>query len=166
MEEDVRMNLQQLIGSRFTVNVDGRASRRDIGQPDRIAVESTFRLGDRAGQIDHMMRSDVVPAVFVDADAQIWQLTAGGSGLVMFESADGSPLTDEQADALGLVETVLGEFFGIAEPAAKPEPKPVAKKKPKKAKEPDVVLAVAYPEDEPTLGILSDEILSEIGDNL
>lgn len=157
MEEDVRMNLQQLVGSRFTVNVDGRASRRDVFHPEQIVVESTFRLGDKGAQIDGMVRSESVPVVFVDADAQIWQLTAGGSGLVMFESADNSPLTDEQMEAVLLVERVLGEFFGLVKSAPK--------KRAKKVKEPDVLLGTVFPYDSPeAIGSMIDEVFYENGD--
>ncbi len=151
------MNLQQLIGSRFTVNVDGRASRRDVFQPEEIRVESTFRLGSRAAQIDTLVRAESVPVVFVDADAQIWQLTAGGSGLVVFESADSSPLTDEQMEAVLLVEQVLGEYFGLSKPAPK--------KRAKKAKEPDVLLGTAFPDDPEDIGRMIDEVFYENGDN-
>lgn len=151
------MNLQQLIGSRFTVNVDGRASKRDVFVPDEIRVESTFRLGSRAAQIDGLVRGDGVPVVFVDADAQVWQLTSGGSGLVMFESADGSPLTDEQMDAVLLVEQVLGEYFGLLKPAPK--------KRAKKQKESDTLVGVAFPDDDPgAVGTLIDELFYENGD--
>ncbi len=159
------MNLQQLIGSRFTVNVDGRASKRDVSIPGSIVVESTYRLGSRASQIDQMVRGDVVPVAFIDADAQIWQLTAGGSGLVMFESADNSPLTDDQMEASLLVERVLSEYFGLVQDEV-PVVKPVSKKRAKKPKEPDVLLGTVYPEDDPDeVGKLIDEVFYESGDN-
>ncbi len=152
------MNLQQLVGSRFTVNVDGRASRRDVFQPEQIVVESTFRLGDKGAQIDGMVRSESVPVVFVDADAQIWQLTAGGSGLVMFESADNSPLTDEQMEAVLLVERVLNEFFGLVKQAPK--------KRAKKAKEPDTLVGVAFPDTPDEIGSMIDEVFYDSKDDL
>lgn len=126
------MNFQSVFGPQINVIEDIRAGKRDIGTPVEIVVESSFRLGERARQIDTLMKADVIPVVFVDASGNVWVLTAGGSGLVMFESADGQPVDDNQSRIVDEVVAGLKKHFKI-------------KTKKKKA-EPSVVLGVVEPE--------------------
>lgn len=116
------MGFQQVFGPQINVIEDIRASKRDLGVPSEVKVESSFRLGDRARQIDTLMRSSVVPVVFVDASGNVWVLTAGGSGLVMFESADGQPVDDKQGEVIDDVVAGLKKHFGIKTKKKKPEP--------------------------------------------
>lgn len=116
------MGFQQVFGPQINVIEDIRASKRDLGVPSEVKVESSFRLGDRARQIDTLMRSNVVPVVFVDASGNVWVLTAGGSGLVMFESADGQPVDDKQGEVIDDVVAGLKKHFGIKTKKKKPEP--------------------------------------------
>lgn len=127
------MNLQTALGGKHNVIVDGRSSKRDIGKPDEITVESSYKVGDRAKQIDRLLQSEVMPVVFVDALSNIWRLTSGGSGVVVFESADDKPLDDYQANTIDAVVKALEAEFDI--------------KKPKKKKKPEeVLLGVVEPE--------------------
>lgn len=129
------MGFQQVFGPEINVIEDIRAGKRDIGNPVEIVVESSFRLGERARQIDTLMKADVIPVVFVDASGNAWVLTAGGSGLVMFESADGQPVDDSQGSVVDEVVAGLKKHFGIkTKKAKKPEP------------EPEVLLGVVEPE--------------------
>lgn len=125
------MSFQQVFGSDINVIEDIRAAKRDVGNPSEIVVESSFKLGDRARQIDVLMNSDVIPVVFVDASGNVWVLTAGASGLVMFESADSKPVDDHQEKVIESVVASLKKHFGL---------------KAKKKKEPEVVLGVMEPE--------------------
>ena len=126
------MNLQTVLGAKHNVIVDTRSSKRDIGKPSEITVESSYHVGDRAKQIDGLVRSDVIPVVFVDAQSNVWVLSAGGSGVVVFESADDKSLDDVQETTVDAVVKALEAEFGL--------------KKPKKKKKPDVLLGVVEPE--------------------
>jgi len=127
------VNFQTVLGGKHNVIVDGRSSKRDIGKPDEITVESSYKVGDRAKQIDALVRSDVLPVVFVDAQANVWVLSAGGSGVVVFESADDKPLDDAQGETIDAVVKALEAEFGIRKPK-------------KKKKSDDVLLGVVEPE--------------------
>lgn len=129
------MNLQTSLGTKHNVIVDGRASKRDVAVPDEITVESSYLIGPRATIIDSLVRAEVKPVVFVDSDSNVWVLTAGGSGVVMFESADEKPLDEVQSEAVDAVVRALEDEFNIRKP-----------KKPRKKKEDDVVLGVVEPE--------------------
>lgn len=127
------MTLQQAFDSSLNVIEDRRAAKRDVGQPTEIVTESTYRLGDRAKQIDALLTADPVPVAFVDASGNVWVLTAGGSGVVVFESADSQPADDYQNEVVNLVVAGLRKRFNVKT------------KKAKKA-EPDVVVGVVEPE--------------------
>ena len=127
------MSFQTELGSKHNVIIDTRSSKRDIGVPSEIVVESSFKVGDRAKQIDRLLQAEVMPSVFVDAQSNIWRLTAGGSGLVVFESADDKPLDDVQESTVEAVVKALESEFGIKKP-----------KKPRKKKD-DVLLGVVEP---------------------
>lgn len=114
--------------------VDGRASVRDAGVPDEVVAESSYHLGNKAQQIDALLRGETLPVAFVDADSNVWQLTAGGSGVVVFESADDKPLDDVQGDTVDAVIRALESELGIK------------KKKPRKKKDDEVLLGVVEPE--------------------
>jgi len=127
------MSLREAFDADINLIEDGRASRRDIGKPQEIRVESSQRLGDRASQIDAALASDVIPIVFVDAHGNVWLLTAGGSGVVAYESDSDQPTSDHQAEIIDRVVANLRKWFGI---------------KTKKAKQtdPDVLVGVVEPE--------------------
>jgi hypothetical protein len=127
------VSFQTDLGSKHNVIVDGRASKRDVGVPVEITVESSFKVGDRAKQIDRLLQAEIMPSVFVDAQSNIWRLTAGGSGLVVFESADDKPLDEYQENTVEAVVKALESEFGIKKPK-------------KKKKEQDVLLGVVEPE--------------------
>lgn len=125
------MNFLSVFGPEINVIEDIRAKKRDIGTPEEIVVESSYRLGDRAKQFDVLTQSETMPVVFVDASGNVWVLTAGGSGLVMFESADSNPVDDNQGRIVDDVVAGLKKHFGI---------------KTKKVKKPEVLLGVVEPE--------------------
>lgn len=127
------MTFQSVLGGKHNVILDGRASKRDVGVPSEIVVESSYKVGDRAKQIDRLLQSEVMPVVFVDAQSNIWRLTAGGSGVVVFESADDKPLDDFQASTIDAVVKALESEFDIKKPK-------------KKKKSDDVLLGVVEPE--------------------
>jgi hypothetical protein len=143
------MNLQSLIGGEFRVSIDSRSSKRDIGRPSKIRSESSFHVGKRGEVINFALRQDVVPVALVDIDSHVWLLTAGGSGLVMFESADANPIDERQSAAVTAVVAALELLFEVD---SVPKPK---KPRAKKPAEPELAEVVAEIESE--LNVEEDE---------
>ena len=127
------MKLQAKLGSSVNVIEDIRAAKRDVGKPDEIRSESTYRIGATARQIDALVNSDEVPVVFVDGQSNVWVLSAGGSGVVAFESADDNPLDEMQEATIEKVVKALQDIHGL-------------KAKKAKKKKDDVLLGVVEPE--------------------
>ena len=116
-----------------TANYDSRAAYRDTFDPAVLTIEmmpvmSTARL------IGDAVNADIIPAVVVLKDGTIWQMTAGGSGVIWVQGS--GRFTAEQRDAL---DDITAAFEAAWPHLAKPDnltgtvqPETPKKRKPRK----------------------------------
>jgi hypothetical protein len=145
------MSIKDHLGPEIVVIEDSRASKRGKGTPSKVKKESSGRYGDRANQITQLVNREVVPVAFIDASNNVWLLSAGGSGLIVYESGINDPLSAEQDKVIEAVEEAIKKHFGIKDKKAKKD-------------EPDTVLGVvdpAFPTDWPDT--IADVALEENG---
>lgn len=127
------MSLKDLLGPDINVIEDSRASKRGKGAPAAVVKESSGRLGDRASQINDLVSRDVVPVAFVDASNNVWLLSAGASGIIVYEAAGDDAISPDQDAVVQAVEDAIKKHFNI-------------KTKKVKREGPDALLGVVDPQ--------------------
>lgn len=101
-------------------HIDARAEYRDRGAPTRLQIVQVPARPAIAAITD-AVNTQPMPAVLVTASGKIWQLTAGGSGIVWVQ-ADGRFTAPQRA----AIDKVTAGFEAEWPQLAKPKPAQVA----------------------------------------
>lgn len=92
------------------VKVDRRAGTRGIGNPSEVTILASGKYGDVAGQFDGFIASGTVPAAFVLKNGDVYVLSAGYSGLIVFEGVTEDGPNEAQTGSIDAVAKVLAKF--------------------------------------------------------
>lgn len=104
-------------------HLDARAPYRDRGVPSKLVVKMVAAK-DPLEMISDSVRSDPMPAVVITKSSKVWQMTAGGSGLIWVQGS--GRLSADQRDALDeVLEAFQTEWPELAAPKIPGAPKSV-----------------------------------------
>lgn len=98
--------------------IDARAVKRDKTPPTTISVRA-MGTGSVSQHIDVAVNSSPIPCAYVAANADVWILTGGGSGVIAFAGDDP---TIDQGDRISLLVEALEILGGEVEALDEPEP--------------------------------------------
>ena len=132
-------------------HVDARAPYRDRHAPDKLTVKSV-RADSPLALISDALTSSPMAAVIVTASGKIWQMTAGGSGVIWVQGS--GRFTAAQRDALDDItlafETEWPHLAKHANLTGTVQPETPKKRKPRKkaAPKPQTVEEVADAADD------------------
>ena len=132
-------------------HVDARAPYRDKGTPEKLTVKSV-QADSPLTLISQAITSSPMAAVIVTASGKIWQMTAGGSGVIWVQGS--GRFTAAQRDALDDITLAFEtEWPHLAKPknlTGTVQPETPKKRKPRKK---------AAPKPETV-----EEVTEEVGD--